>query len=182
MRDRKRIPLIVLALLLVGLLAAAGCGSTASQGTQAEQESQNALTPPGPCIEVPGTLGSYMPWYFDDGLNAYVIGLEGEGYLTQVCGAGFPPNETVDIYLDISPPNDISLASARTNDLGAFFVVALTTEQIAVAPDLSLDATWTCEPPLCSERITYSFRPCKLKAVVDGEVLAIYPMVAHTQW
>jgi hypothetical protein len=146
------------AALFVGLLASGGCGSSGSGSTSSVAS---------PRLEVLGAASNHILWTFDGNTTLYVVE---ENVPLTLAGSGLPPDKTIDIRLGITYPEDVDVGNLTTNASGAFY---------EVAPDAGLDTSWRCEPPLCPEARTFIWRAFPVKAVLNGEVLATYPMVAH---
>ena len=155
--------------LFVGLLASGGCGSSGSGST---------CSVASPRLEALGAASNHILWTFNGNTTLYVIQ---EDVPLTLAGSGFPPNKTIDIRLGITYPDDVGVGNLTTNAAGALYGF-LTLPRLEVPPDARLDTVWRCEPPLCQEARTFVWRACPVKAVLDGEVLATYPMVAHEPW
>ena len=161
--------MVMVAAMILGLLAGAGC-EPAESGQHPESLA--------PRIEVMGVTSNHFLWAYDETLDVFVIP---EGAPVTLAGSAFQANEIVHIYLDLTHPSDVLLGNLTTNSVGATYGF-LRMPQLEVERDEALDTEWECQPPLCDEPYTFKWRACQIKAVVDGEVVATYPMVAHEPW
>ena len=175
MEKGKAIILVMVMALIAGLLLGVGCSPN-------DQSTNNVPNSPEPTMMVLGVVMGYAEnhilWDVDKDLNVYVTRLRNP---ITIAGSSFPQNAQVDFYLDLTYPDEILLGNATTNAVGAFYGI-LPIKDYVLTPDPALDTKWECGPPLCDEPATFEWRACQLKAVVDGEVIATYPIVAHAEW